>query len=97
MSSKHAQPDCEALLDNAASADSRFSELTNSPIMALTRSYKVWEEATYAAGALKNALLSFIPPQLLGSEALSELYSEMGPPTMVSKDSLMVESKSLLA
>ena len=46
MSSRQAQPGCEALLNKAASADSKCIEPTDSPQHNTDNGLQVWEEAT---------------------------------------------------
>ena len=43
------------------------------------------------------ALWRLIPPRLLGREAFSHNHSEVGPPRIASRVSLMAASKSLVA
>ena len=93
-------PPCrhEAEMGNAAKASPRPAEWsTSSPNKSLTRVSEEKEEATFAAGACREVLQKLIPPRVLGKEALSQLHSEIGPITMVSRDSLINTSKSLVA
>ena len=81
MSSKRTQSGREAETASVANAGPMCVDWpTDSPSISPNRVSEQDEEATYAAGECREALLRLMPPRLLGRDALSSTTPKWGHP-----------------